>query len=143
MSDILSLRTQITRLEDPCTTAGKSTCGSLRLRLHSPHATVLRPARFTSAVFGSGHPLPITATNLPTPEGWTAWLAVPAPGIEPRPSDSWYMKPEARDLTRVAPKTGPGRKPAPAEIRPFFQIRPNPAPAGFGRIYSLISFCTS
>jgi hypothetical protein len=30
----------------------------------------------------------LTATNLPTPEGWTAWLTVPAPEIEPGPSDS-------------------------------------------------------
>jgi hypothetical protein len=26
----------------------------------------------------------LTATNLPTPEGWTVGLTVPAPGFEPR-----------------------------------------------------------
>jgi transposase InsO family protein len=44
---------------------------------------------------------------------------VPAPGIEPRPSDSWYMKPEARDLTHSATQTawpsGLGRASATAE----------------------------
>ena len=27
----------------------------------------------------------LIATNLPNPEGWTIWLTVPAPGIEPGP----------------------------------------------------------
>jgi hypothetical protein len=80
MSDILSLRTQIMRLEDPCITAGKSTCGSLRLRLHSPHATVLRPARFTSAVFGSGHPLPTNCYQFTDPGGMDGLVSRACPG---------------------------------------------------------------
>jgi hypothetical protein len=63
------LSAYLCRLEDPCITAGKSTCGSLRRRLHSPHAAVLRPARFTSAVFGSGHLLPTNCYQFTDPGG--------------------------------------------------------------------------
>jgi hypothetical protein len=51
---------------------------------HASHLTAHTLSQFS--VVGT-HFL-IAATNLPTPEGWTAWLTVPAPGIEPGPSDS-------------------------------------------------------
>jgi hypothetical protein len=46
--------------------------------LDGPHALPI-------AVFSSGHPLFTNCYQFTDPEGWTAWLTVPAPGIEPGP----------------------------------------------------------
>jgi hypothetical protein len=57
---------------------------------HASHLTAhtLYPSQSSAAVT---HFL-LTATNLSTPEGWTVWSTVPAPGIEPGPYDLWRMR---------------------------------------------------
>jgi hypothetical protein len=56
-------------------------CSSVRLRMQNP----LREPPDATLTFAAAQVThcSLTAINLLIPEGWTAWLDVPAPGIEP------------------------------------------------------------
>jgi hypothetical protein len=60
-------------------------CGSLRHGLLSPRAAVLRSARFRSAAFGSGHPLPTSCYQFIDPGGMDGLVSRSFPGVEPGP----------------------------------------------------------
>jgi hypothetical protein len=51
-------------------------------RLSKPHASHRTAVRLHSQPSTAGTRCILIATNLPTPEGWTAWLAAPALGFE-------------------------------------------------------------
>jgi len=68
-------------LKTPALTARKHTCGSLRLRLHEPHVANLTAARFTFAVFCSGHTLFLIYQQ----GGMEAGVELVRSGIEPGP----------------------------------------------------------
>jgi hypothetical protein len=59
--------------------------------IHTP--AIVQPHAYTSQSSAAVTHCILIATNLPTPEGWTAWLTVSAPGIWTRdPSNSCAMK---------------------------------------------------
>jgi hypothetical protein len=68
--------------KEACADSGKPTRGGLRLQLHKLHASHHTAACFTFATFNSGHPLYTNCYQFT--KGWMVWLAVPAPGFEPR-----------------------------------------------------------
>ena len=84
----------------------KPTHRTLRQRQHIVHIPVtLPPTRFDVRRIRQCSPCcPLVGTNLPTPRGWTVWLTVPAPGIEPRPA-RLAMQEIVRDLIHSATQT--------------------------------------
>jgi hypothetical protein len=48
----------------------------------------------------------LAAANLPTQEGWTAWLTMLAPEVEPGPLTHGECKPKAHDFTHSSTQTG-------------------------------------
>ena len=71
-------------LRSPALTARKQTCGSLRLPLHKPHVAILTAARFTVAVFCSGHPL--AAAHFTYPGGLEPRVEIVCSGDQTRTS---------------------------------------------------------
>ena len=70
---------------NPRETRRKVLCATSSIVLTS---TILQPARFTVRSIEQlvTNLSTIIATKLPTPEGWMAWLTVPASGVEPGPA---------------------------------------------------------
>ena len=96
----------------PCKTAENQTRGSLSQRQQSSR----RPSYGQHALWSQYWPTCLLiAFNLLIPDGWTAWLSVPAPGLEPGPAR--LMVQEVGRRTTVS--TRPHRYVRKSELWPF------------------------